>query len=237
MMTTQTPPDAIDKDGKVSKVLEPQKHKKEERKEGKRFAIGSVQNEEHVPTMYTDVFDQLPTGEREVVTKQTTTGSQPTTPLVETKSKEGVVRRIDPCGYEDIPDDMLMGPRSAPCQESPLSANDGTISGQPGTPSGRENGKMELSKRYSHPHPRRDARKEMVEVNPRSRKPVTLSSGRRKQLQREQGEGGGGGDAVGRRGDNRRTSNEFSQLKPPHQSPRHSVCPVIVVACRIATQW
>ena len=184
------PADAI-KDEAVFKASKKGSQKRAD-EDGKRFKIESPRNQDFVPSSYTDVFDQLPLGETEVV-KQIKLGGgiSETSPLVESKNSGSggsggggaAVSRVDASGYEDMPDDLFRGASSAPCQQSPLSVSMGNIDTQPVSPGGqRDNGKTELSKRYSHPS-RRDARKEMVEVNPNSRKPVTLSSGRKKQLQ------------------------------------------------------
>ena len=163
----------------------------------KKFKVVGTRSAEHEPGSYTDVFDQLPLGQREIV-KQTKTGRE-TNPLVEMKTtgdgRGGGERKIDASGYEDIADDVFNGASSAPSQETPLSGSTGNIAAQPEGQG--DQGKAELTKRYSHPAPtsRRDGRKEMVEVNPHSRKPVLLSSGRKKQqLQCQEGGGGGGGE-------------------------------------------
>lgn len=170
---------------------------KQNKDESKRFMVKSPPfDDEHVPGVYTAVFDQLPSGEKEVVAKQHKAvgrGASDTSPLIDRKNVEGGEGgggRVDVCGYEDLSDELFIGARSAPTQDSPLFTSVGNItsSGTQSSPKGDK--KVELNKRFSHPPhaTRRDATKEMVEVNPRSRKPVTLSSGRRKQLKTDQGE-------------------------------------------------
>ena len=173
---------------------------RKKRKRGKDSSEGeSVSTTEYEPELYTSVFDHLPSGEREVVAHpQTKTGgrgrSKSPSPSPHGGRKnlgvggggEGGGKR-DFCGYEDIEDDAFA--HSAPAKESPLLQGGGELD-DPVTPRREGNGKTELAKRYSHPagpsRRDREAAKEMVEVNPRSRKPVTLSSGRRKgKLQRD----------------------------------------------------
>ena len=169
--------------------------KKKKQKEGKKSETESVSPVAHEPGLYTSVFDQLPSGEKEVVAKQSKTGGRgnsksPTPPTNKKTFEGGGGGRRDFCGYEDMEDEMFA--TSAPCKESPLLTGAGELD-DPMTSPQDENEKMKLTKRYSHPAaPRRDreAMKEMVEINPRSKKPVTLSSGRRKdRLQRGSGEG------------------------------------------------
>lgn len=199
------PADAIKKET-VLKVTKKSSLKRLE-EDGKKFKIGSPQSPELGPSSYTDVFDVLPSGETEVVVKQKLgIGVSDTTQIGE-KSGDGgtVVKRIDAAGYEDVPDDNFQGASSAPSQESPLSASDI----QPGDSSPWEQRKAELSKRNSHPS-RRDSRKEMVEINPNSRKPVTLSSGRKKQSEQQ----GGGGEGVdGEGGEAREMQKNTSDVK------------------------
>ena len=163
----------------------------------KKFTLSPSKDGEHSPSSYTDVFDQLPSGKKAVVKQSEASvgGGGKTmdeTSLVTEKKSEVKPRRVEVCGYEDIEDDVFIGARSAPCQDSPLSASTGNVMAGSPEEEGREE-KRELSKRYSHPHSRREAGREMVEVNPHSRKPVTLSSSRRKPLKQEKK---GGEEAV-----------------------------------------
>ena len=176
-------------------------------KKGKGSSEGSesLSPTEHEPGLYTSVFDHLPSGEREVVaTRQSTTSCRGTSrsrspsPHVEKKTPGGGGKR-DYCGYEDMEDETF--PRSAPCKQSPLLQGAGELD-DPVTPRSEGNGKTDLTKRYSHPggpsRRDREAAKEMVEVNPRSKKPVTLSSGRRKEKLQLRGsdEGVDGGEST-----------------------------------------
>ena len=177
---------------------------RKKRKKGKDSSEGeSVSTAEHEPELYTSVFDHLPSGEREVVAPQSKTGGRGRSGS-RSPSPHGGKKNIGVgggggggggkrnfCGYEDVVDEVFA--RSAPAKESPLLQGGGELD-DPVTPRREGNGKTELGKRYSHPagSSRRDreAAKEMVEVNPRSKKPVTLSSGRRKgKLQQDAKEG------------------------------------------------
>ena len=164
--------------------------------EGKRFKVGTPQSQDFVPGSYTEVFDQLPTGETAVVGhKKADRGFSDSSPLIERKTQghgaATAARRVDPVGYEDMPEDIFKTTSaSAPSHESPLSASMGNIADDLPSSPREQPSKTEVSKRYSHPA-RRNTAKEMVEINPRSRKPVTLSSQRKKQLLNEvDGEGG-----------------------------------------------
>ena len=186
------PADAIKKEEKVLKPTKKGSQKRPE-EDSKRFKIGTRQSPEVGPSSYTDVFDVLPSGETEVVKQKKLGKSTSDTNQLGEKTGDGgtVIKRMDAAGYEDIPDDMFQGAASAPVEESPLS--EATADIHSGGSSPWEQRKAELSKRNSHPS-RRESRKEMVEVNPQSRKPVTLSSGRRSKQrgsegQREEGEG------------------------------------------------
>ena len=183
------PADAIADEEAVKAAAKKGSLKKKKRKrESRKSESESVSSaEQHVPELYTTVFDHLPVGEREVVqTKRGVSGSP--SPHTERRTLGeggggGGVKR-DVCGYEDVEDDMIA--RSAPSKDSPFS---GGVAKLDDTYVAK---KSELKKRYSHPaSSRRDREgaKELVEVNPRSKKPVTLSSGRRKKIQKEEVDG------------------------------------------------
>ena len=166
------------------------KKKKKNRKKSESESTSSAEpsQQPHVPDLYTTVFDHLPSGEREVVARQTKMAagrgtSDSPSPLIEKKGEPEVKKR-DVCGYEDMEDELFA--TSAPCKDSPLRGG-AKLDDSPSTK------KAELAKRFSNPAPSRrdrEAMKEMVEINPRSKKPVTLSSGRRKKIEQDGVDGG-----------------------------------------------
>lgn len=164
------PADAIPEDEKIRIMVA---GKKSEREEGKKLSVQTPQNSNATKEKYSLVFDCLPAGEKKVIKPKDKCGKtqSDTSPQLQRKPETNTVTMAMPTGaisYEDIPEDHFKS-RTLP-HTSPVLRGGG----------GKNNVKAE--KRYSHPA-RHSMAKEMVEVNPKSHKPVTMSSQRKKQPQ------------------------------------------------------